>query len=125
VEADTARLVNALGHLVDNAIKHTSNGGRIVIGAHGPVAPPNGSGRPHAVIAVVDTGEGIPADRQRLLFKAFSQIDMSDRRRFEGVGLGLALAHRIVVAHGGQISLRSEPGHGSTFAIWLPLQGPH
>jgi signal transduction histidine kinase len=77
------------------------------------------------VIAVVDTGEGIPADRQRLLFKAFSQIDMSDRRRFEGVGLGLALAHRIVVAHGGQISLRSEPGHGSTFAIWLPLQAPH
>ena len=124
VQADSARLFNALGHLVDNAIKFTARGGRVVVGAHGPVRSPGGSPQPHSVIAVADTGVGIPADRQRLLFRAFSQVDMSDRRHFEGIGLGLALAHRIVAAHGGQITLKSVPGAGSTFAIWLPLARP-
>jgi signal transduction histidine kinase len=123
VDADPARLSNALGQLVDNAIKFTDKGGRIVIGAHGPVSAPGGQ-QTFSVIAVADSGVGIPADRQRALFKAFMQIDMSDRRRFEGIGLGLALANRIVKAHGGQITLKSEPGRGSTFAIWLPVEAP-
>ncbi len=124
VMADSARLVNALSHLVDNAIKFTASGGRVVLGAHGPAQQPGGGNRPHAVIAVADSGVGIPTERQHLLFKAFSQADMSDRRRFEGIGLGLALAHRIVAAHGGRITLKSEPGQGSTFAIWLPMTPP-
>ncbi|HLF25650.1 MAG TPA: hybrid sensor histidine kinase/response regulator [Anaerolineae bacterium] len=121
IPADPARLANALGHLVDNAIKFTPKGGRVVLGAHSPVQGPGQTPRPHVVIGVADSGVGIPVERQRLLFKAFTQADMSDRRHFEGIGLGLALAHRIVVAHGGQITLKSEPGKGSTFAIWLPL----
>jgi len=121
VEADSARLVNALGHLVENAIKFTAAGGRVMLGAHGPVRAPGGGQRPHVVIAVIDSGVGISSDQQQRLFKAFSQVDMTDRRRFEGIGLGLALAQRIVVAHGGCISLKSEVGKGSTFAIWLPI----
>ena len=122
IEADSARLSNALSQLVDNAIKFTAQGGRVVIGARGPLQAPGGSRQPHAVIAVADSGVGIPLDRQQALFKAFSQIDMSDRRRFEGIGLGLALANRIIQAHGGQITLKSEPGRGSTFALWLPMR---
>jgi signal transduction histidine kinase len=120
LNADAVRISNALGQLVDNALKFTPAGGRVIVGAHGPVRSPSGADQPHAVIAVVDTGVGIAAEQQRALFKAFSQADMSDRRRFEGIGLGLALANRIVSAHGGQITLKSEPGHGSTFAMWLP-----
>jgi two-component system capsular synthesis sensor histidine kinase RcsC len=113
--------VNALGQLVDNAIKFTSSGGRVVIGAHGPAQPPEGPHQSYAVIGVADSGVGIPFEQQRLLFEAFTQADMSDRRRFGGMGLGLALASRIVMAHGGQITLKSEPGRGSVFAIWLPM----
>jgi signal transduction histidine kinase len=122
LQADPDRLSNALNQLVDNAIKFTSQGGRIVIGAHGPTRPPNGSAKPHVVIAVADTGIGIPADRQRLLFQSFTQVDMSDRRRYEGIGLGLALAHRIVAAHGGQLTFKSEAKKGSLFTIWLPIE---
>jgi len=121
VEADSARLANALSHLTDNAIKFTAGGGRVVLASHGPVQPPGGGQQPYVVIAVVDSGVGIPVERQHLLFKAFSQADMTDRRRFQGIGLGLALAQRIVAAHGGRITLKSEPGKGSTFAIWLPM----
>jgi signal transduction histidine kinase len=123
VRADSARLANALGNLVDNALKFTPSGGRVIVGAHGPLQPAGGQS-PQALIAVADTGIGIPPEHQRVLFKAFSQADMSDRRRFEGIGLGLALANRIVMAHGGRITLKSEPGKGSTFVMWLPLEQP-
>lgn len=122
IDADSARVANALSQLVDNAIKFTASGGKVVIGAHGPVRAPDGNKKPHVVIAVVDTGVGIAVEQQRLLFKAFTQVDMSDRRKYEGIGLGLALANRIATAHGGQITLKSEPQKGSTFAIWLPLE---
>lgn len=124
IEADPARLSNALSQLADNAIKFTDRGGRIAIGARGPVHAPGDDRQTYVVIAVADSGVGIPAERQQALFKAFSQLDMSDRRRFEGIGLGLALASRIVKAHGGLITLKSEPGHGSTFALWLPMRPP-
>jgi len=124
VVGDAARLSNALGHLVDNAVKFTAKGGRVVIGAHGPTSASGEGHPPYAVIGVADSGIGISPEHQHLLFRAFSQVDMSDSRRFEGIGLGLALANRIVTAHKGQITLKSEPGKGSTFAIWLPMEGP-
>jgi len=125
IQADPARLANALSQMVDNAIKFTSSGGRVVIGARGPARAPGAGAQPHVVIAVADSGVGIPPERQSLLFKSFTQADMSDSRRFEGIGLGLALAHRIVAAHNGQITLKSAPGQGSLFAIWLPLDTPN
>jgi two-component system sensor histidine kinase/response regulator len=76
----------------------------------------------YVVIAVADSGVGIPVEKQQAIFQAFTQVDMSDQRRFGGLGMGLTIASRIVTAHGGRIMLKSEPGQGSTFAMWLPVQ---
>ena len=123
LSADTPRLQHALGQLLDNAIKFTSEGGRIVVGVHGPMRPPWQEASPsmYVVIAVADSGVGIPAEKQPAIFQAFTQVDMSDQRRFGGLGMGLTIASRIVTAHGGRITLKSEPGKGSAFAIWLPV----
>jgi len=56
------------------------------------------------------------------LFTAFNQADMSTTRRFGGMGMGLALAKRILEAHGGRITFKSELGHGSLFALWIPTR---
>jgi len=122
--ADASRLQNALDQLLDNAFKFTPEGGRILVGVHGPAhAPWDGAGQSvYAVIAVADSGVGIPAEKQPAIFQAFTQVDMSDRRRFGGLGMGLTIAARIVNAHGGRIMLKSEPGQGSVFAMWLPMR---
>jgi signal transduction histidine kinase len=122
--ADASRLQNALDQLLDNAFKFTPEGGRILVGLHGPTrAPWDGAGQAvYAVLAVADSGVGIPAEKQSDIFQAFTQVDMSDRRRFGGLGMGLTIATRIVNAHGGRIMLKSEPGQGSVFAMWLPMR---
>lgn len=124
VYADASRLQNALDQLLDNACKFTLEGGRILVGLHGPArAPWDGAGQSSfAVMAVADSGVGIPAEKQPAIFQAFTQADMSDQRRFGGLGIGLTLAARIVNAHGGRITLKSEPGQGSLFAMWLPMR---
>jgi signal transduction histidine kinase len=73
-------------------------------------------------VSVRDTGIGIPAETQRNLFTAFNQADMSTTRRFSGMGMGLALAKRIVEAHGGRITFKSDTGQGSLFALWVPVR---
>ena len=122
--ADESRLQNALGQLLENALKFTHPGGRIMVGIHGPTrAPwPEAASSPFSVIAVIDSGIGIPADQQRAIFEAFTQVDMSDQRRYGGLGVGLTITARIVKAHGGRVTLKSEPGKGSTFAMWLPMR---
>ena len=74
-----------------------------------------------AVIAVIDSGPGVPPEKQQAIFQAFTQTDMSDQRPYSGLGMGLTIASKIVLAHGGRITLNSEPGKGSTFAMWLPM----
>jgi signal transduction histidine kinase len=125
--ADMPRLQHALSQLIDNAIKFTPTGGRIAVGVAGPTPPPWTQSLPSsfAVVAVMDSGPGIPLDKQQAIFQAFTQMDMSDSRRFGGLGMGLAIASRIVVAHGGRLTLRSDPGRGSTFAMWLPMRTGH
>ena len=71
-------------------------------------------------VSVSDQGIGIPSDHQERIFERFYQVDGSARRRFGGMGLGLAIAKRIVEAHGGKIWVESEPDKGSTFYFTIP-----
>ncbi len=121
VVADGPRLRSALMHVVDNAIKFTSENGTVIISVHSMVFVPE-TNIPAIAVSVRDTGIGIPAETQQNLFTAFNQADMSTTRRFSGMGMGLALAKRIVEAHAGRITFKSDTGQGSLFALWVPVQ---
>ena len=73
-----------------------------------------------AVVAITDTGIGIPAEDIPLIFERFSRVDKSRSRAERGSGLGLAICQHIAEAHGGKIEVESLVGKGSTFAVWLP-----
>jgi two-component system OmpR family sensor kinase len=107
---DPDRVQQLLLNLVDNAVKFTPPGGVVTLSLR---AQQSG-----AAIEVSDSGVGIPIDAQRSIFERFYRVDES--RTTRGSGLGLAICAWIVAAHGGTISVRSQPGMGSTFAIWLP-----
>ena len=101
-----------LDNLVGNALKFTPEGGAVMVQVFGE----NG----HVKLQVSDTGIGIPPDKQAYVFERFYQVDGSIRRRYGGSGLGLALVKEIVEAHGGEVTLESELGQGSTFTVALP-----
>ncbi|MBI5709078.1 MAG: response regulator [Candidatus Eisenbacteria bacterium] len=110
---DPGRLRQVIAALTDNAIKFTGRG-EVVL----RVAVDAGSGsRVTLRFSVRDTGIGIPPDKQRLIFEAFTQADGSTTRRHGGAGLGLTICSRIVEMMGGQIMVESEPDGGSTFTF--------
>jgi two-component system, sensor histidine kinase and response regulator len=112
VYGDPARLQQIVVNLVGNAIKFTDEGEVVV-----DVEVASRQAEPQVTLhfAVRDTGPGIPADKQQLIFDAFRQVDNSASRRFEGTGLGLAISQQLVELMGGRLWLESEPGRGSTF----------
>ncbi|MFG5117744.1 ATP-binding protein [Methylorubrum sp. POS3] len=113
VVGDRDRLRQVLLNLLNNAVKFTRRGGvtlALTVPAEGRVC-----------FAVQDTGIGIPASKQHLLFERFSQIDGTIRREFGGTGLGLAISRQLVELMGGTIGLTSEPEIGSTFRCEVPL----
>ena len=114
ITADGDRLAQVFTNLVDNALKFTPRGG--LISLHVSVA--NGE----MLISVSDTGAGIPSQAQAHIFDRFYQADPARKGgEKHGAGLGLAIAHEIVQAHGGRISVRSRLGEGTSFDVFLPL----
>ena len=114
VQADPQKIAWVLTQLLDNGIKFTPAGGRVVLN----VKPESGN---LVMISVVDTGIGIPLSRINEVFEPFHQLDESSTRRFGGTGLGLSLIRQIVEAHGSMLDVQSTEGHGTTFRF--PLLG--
>jgi signal transduction histidine kinase len=112
VQADSQKIAWVLSQLLDNGIKFTPAGGRVVLN----VKPESGN---LIMISIVDTGIGIPSSRLDEIFEPFHQLDESSTRRFGGAGLGLSLVRQIVEAHGSMIDVQSTEGHGTTFRFPL------
>ena len=117
VRTDPTRLRQVLNNLISNAIKFTSEGG-VTVRVKGALVEPDWL---DLKLSVEDTGIGIPQEKQAQLFKAFSQLDSSTSRRFGGTGLGLAIARRLSEMLGGQLTVESPDGGGSTFTLSLRL----
>lgn len=119
VLVDAGRLRQVLINLINNAVKFTEAGEIEVILSARRVTPAEARPEPEWELqfTVRDTGLGIAAEQQEKLFKPFSQLENSTTRRYGGTGLGLAISRNLVQLMGGQISLASEPGVGSTFTF--------
>ncbi|MET4677338.1 MULTISPECIES: response regulator [unclassified Luteibacter] len=127
IRTDGAKLEQVANNLLSNAFKFTSSGTvALRISRPAPDASlPAGLEATQAIaIAVTDSGIGIPADKFQRVFHAFEQVDASTSRQYGGTGLGLAISRRIAELLGGDITLVSEPGKGSTFTILLPETAP-
>ena len=111
IVGDPVRVKQVVTNLVGNAVKFTERGHVMVTVRE----ETRNQGCTMLRFAVSDTGIGIPADKQRTIFEAFSQADGSTTRRFGGTGLGLAISTTLVQMMGGRISVESQPGAGSTF----------
>ncbi|MCP8938080.1 ATP-binding protein [Alsobacter sp. SYSU M60028] len=109
---DPARLRQVLTNLAGNAVKFTDKGGvGVRVTREGD----------RLRFAVCDTGVGVPHDRIGRIFDEFERVEGHSASRYGGTGLGLAISRRLVAGMGGQLSVTSEPGHGSTFSFTLPI----
>jgi heavy metal sensor kinase len=113
VQGDEAGLRELFMNLLDNAVRYTPSPGTVSVSLRreGQMA----------VVAITDTGVGIPAEDMPLIFERFYRVDKSRSRTEGGSGLGLAISQHIAEAHGGKIEVESKVGAGSTFSLWLPL----
>jgi signal transduction histidine kinase len=114
VMGDEKLLGRMIEMLVSNAVKFSPHGGEVFLGATMNASSIN--------IQVRDQGIGIPAEELEHVFEPFYRVDNSDRRKFGGTGLGLALVREIALGHGGRVWAESSMGKGSTFHVSLPAR---
>jgi signal transduction histidine kinase len=112
VHADSQKIAWVLGQLVDNGIKFTPSGGSVTVSI-------KREGDNLVIVSIIDTGIGIPSNRQPDIFEPFHQLDSASTRQYSGTGLGLSLVRQIVEAHGSMIEVQSLEGRGSTFKFPL------
>jgi signal transduction histidine kinase len=111
---DPGKLQQILSNLLSNAIKFTPEGGRVLLKAE--------SAPPYLILTVADTGVGIAPEEQELVFEKFRQAGNPLTREQSGTGLGLSIVRELSKLLGGEVTLQSELGRGSTFTVRLPLQ---
>ncbi len=114
VYCDGTQMVHAVRNLVDNAVKYTPDGGKVSVAA--------GLNDDKFYVRVCDTGIGIPQGEVRRIFERFYRVDKARSRQYGGTGLGLSIVKEIVESHGGEVTVETELGKGSTFTIFLPLR---
>ena len=117
--ADKNHLIQMLTNLVDNALKYTPPGGQVWVAA----GSMEGDGNDILEIAVGDTGLGIPEQEQQKVFERFYR-GSNNNPGSTGTGLGLAIVRELMAQHGGTVTLESQPGEGSTFALRFPIREP-
>jgi CheY-like chemotaxis protein len=117
VLGDETRVRQIVMNLVSNALKFTESGQvRLKL-----AAAPGADGDGGVEIRVIDTGVGMTPEQVARLFRPYAQADAGTARRYGGTGLGLAICRKLAGMMGGEISVESEPGAGSSFRVWLPL----
>jgi len=124
VVTDGGKVRQVLYNLLSNAIKFTPPGGRVTLSAHRLSAAQSPLHADSVAVAVADTGPGIPAAEQEQIFEKFHRLDGRLTREHGGAGLGLAISRELSALLGGRLTLNSEPGHGATFTLILPIQPP-
>jgi PAS domain S-box-containing protein len=115
MRGDMIRVRQIVLNLLSNACKFTE-GGDVTLA----VEPSHRQGRDGMLVRVTDTGIGMTPEQMGRLFRDFSQADSSTTRKYGGTGLGLAISQRLARMMGGEITMESQPGRGSTFCAWLP-----
>jgi two-component system, OmpR family, phosphate regulon sensor histidine kinase PhoR len=112
IDGDPSKLREIVWNLLDNAVKHSPEGGRIELGAR---AQPGG-----VVLTVADSGPGVPQEDLLRIFERFYRVDKSRARDPGGTGLGLAIVKHLVELHGGRVRAANRPDGGAIFSVWLP-----
>ncbi len=113
IQAEKEKIKHVFMNIIDNAVKFSPNEGVVRIRLES-------ENEDMAVVEITDQGIGIPGEEHERVFDSFYQVDGSSTRTHSGIGIGLALAKRLVQLHGGTVDIRSAPGIGSTFVVSLP-----